>query len=124
MEIMAQVAAIAMEHHKLNEEKNLLRNLLSNIIDSMPSVMIGVDQNGDVVLWNKEAEKNTGIVHTEAKGQKLVEVYSDLQSTIVQGVEQAIVTGEIQPVVKNVCRVGGQSIYQDITVYPLSAGGR
>ncbi len=38
-----------------------LRNYLSNIIDAMPSVLVGVDDQGMVTLWNHLAEQVTGI---------------------------------------------------------------
>ncbi len=37
------------------------RQTLKNIIDSMPSVLVGMDPQGQVTQWNGEAEKITGI---------------------------------------------------------------
>ena len=57
------------------EKVRSLRNYLTNIIDSMPSVLIGVDQNGNVTLWNSCAEKETGISAKQALGQPFVQYF-------------------------------------------------
>ena len=56
------------ELHKKIEELDISKNekakalrLLDNIIDSMPSVLIGIDEEYKVIMWNMEAEKLTDI---------------------------------------------------------------
>ena len=44
------------------KETMRLRKYLSNIIDSMPSILVGVDSEGKVTQWNKTTEQNTGDV--------------------------------------------------------------
>ena len=56
---------------KQEYELQQLRNYLSNIIDSMPSVLIGVDAGGKVTLWNRKAEERMGLTTGEACGQPL-----------------------------------------------------
>ncbi|MCP5047673.1 MAG: cell wall metabolism sensor histidine kinase WalK [bacterium] len=41
-----------------------LRNLLGNIINSMPSALVGVDRDGRVTQWNREAVNITGVSTT------------------------------------------------------------
>jgi len=63
---------IKMKIDDLESAKNeavLLRRYLSNIIDSMPSVLIGIDLEGCVTQWNLLAEKNTGISKESAVGR-------------------------------------------------------
>ena len=48
MEDMGQLAAISIESHRIKKEKNMLNKMLSNIINSMPSILICFDPNGNV----------------------------------------------------------------------------
>ncbi|MDY7029853.1 MAG: transporter substrate-binding domain-containing protein, partial [Spirochaetota bacterium] len=51
-----------------------LRNLLANIINSMPSALIGVDKESRVIQWNQQAEELTGINAASAQGRNLQEL--------------------------------------------------
>lgn len=123
METMAQLAAITVEHHKVQEEKALLRKMMANIIDSMPSVLIGVDAGGGVTQWNKEAEKLTGVPPQHALGKKVGEIYPYFQPEVLQEINQALLCREIKPNLKNNRSIDGNTLYEDITVYPLSSNG-
>lgn len=123
METMAQLAAITVEHHKVQEEKTLLRKMMANIIDSMPSVLIGVDANGRVTQWNKEAEKLTGVPPQSALGGKLGEIYPYFQAQVLEEINHALLCREIKPNLKNTRHIDGETLYEDITVYPLSSNG-
>ncbi|MCP4752353.1 MAG: PAS domain-containing protein, partial [Proteobacteria bacterium] len=56
-----QETASIVEQKQAEAELRHLRNLLENIINSMPSVLIGVDDKERVIQWNREAEKTTGV---------------------------------------------------------------
>jgi two-component system, NtrC family, sensor kinase len=43
------------------KEMRKLRKYLQAIIDSMPSILVGVDQDHRIMLWNQEAERAQGI---------------------------------------------------------------
>lgn len=62
------------EKRETEAEIRRLRNYLSNIINSMPSLIVGVDPNGAVTQWNKMAEKTTGISAEEARRKTISEV--------------------------------------------------
>ncbi|NOX35220.1 MAG: PAS domain S-box protein [Deltaproteobacteria bacterium] len=47
------------QHVKAEKEVFRLRNYLSNIINSMPSVLIGINKKGQVTHWNFKAEQYT-----------------------------------------------------------------
>ncbi len=66
-----------------------LRNYLTNIIDSMPSVLVGVDSEGKVTQWNHEAARATGISIDKAMGQSLIQVFPRM-SVEMDRVKQAI----------------------------------
>lgn len=50
-----------------------MRNYLNNIIESMPSMLIAVDEESRITQWNSAAVEATGISAVEAKGRVLWE---------------------------------------------------
>lgn len=98
----------------LNETKEYL----NSIINSMPSVMIGVTPSGHVTHWNSAAELSTGIREKKALGFRLQEVYPDLPVP-PEMIEEAISLSE--PRMRESIRIDqhGSTRYVDITVYPL-----
>ncbi len=110
------------ERHRAEEELRRLRNYLSNVIDSMPSIMIGVDAEGRVTQWNRQAEQATGMPLGQAQGQLLNAVYPPIQSAMVM-VDQAVRSGQARKDPKVVQEIAGERRFCDITVYPLVTDG-
>lgn len=94
-----------------------LRNLLGNIIDSMPSVLVGVDQSGYVTLWNQGAEQLSGITAAAAQGRPLDEVWPDFSE--MDEVRLSLAEGDIRKRSTVPYQHGGKNCYCDITIYPL-----
>ncbi|MCK5311116.1 MAG: PAS domain S-box protein [Desulfobacteraceae bacterium] len=108
---------------KKGEKKLLsLRNYLSNIIDSMPSILIGVDTKGKVTQWNSKAKHITGLPPEDALGQSLDKVIPRL-ATDMELIHSAMQTCEIKIDRKRVHREKGETLFEDITIYPLIANG-
>ena len=84
----------------------------------MPSVLVGVDPDGWVTRWNREAEHLTGIEAARAAGRHIEMVYPAL-SQATQKVSRAIREKRPHKVCKVISRVDGEVRYSDITVYPL-----
>ena len=106
---------------KLSEkELKRARNYLSNIIDSMPSVLIGVDTNCWVTQWNAEAESQTGIAAYKAIGQPLDKLIARIDSNKVL---EAIKSKQQQTLIKQVRDEGDIKKYENITIFPLIADG-
>ncbi len=107
---------------KNQEELRQLRNLLSNIFDSMPSILIGVDQEGLVTQWNLEAEKTTGETSSDALGRLLTDVFPQLSGEM-EMVRQAMKNRTLQKGTKVARESNGETHFLDVTVYPLVANG-
>ena len=107
------------ERKQAERETRRLKNLLANIIDSMPSVLIGVDRDGLVTQWNSEAEEKTGLSPDEAIGRFFEELIPGMGLTR-EVVQSAINTQEITTIDKHMQIVNGEKLYTDITVYPLT----
>jgi PAS domain S-box-containing protein len=105
-----------------NELKRV-KNYLNNIINSMPSVLVGVDTEGKVTHWNIEAENSTGISSANARGQDLEKVFPQLTPHI-EKITEAIQLRKPQKAEKLMNNEEkGQIRYLDIMIYPLVENG-
>ncbi len=118
----AQLKELLKERVMAEKKINNLKNYLANIIDSMPSVLIGVDQNGLVTQWNNAAIQATGISVNDAQGQPLEIVFPRLSAEMEQ-VKKSIKTGKQQSDLKTPYQREGNTGYEDVTIYPLISNG-
>jgi PAS domain S-box-containing protein len=110
------------ERQRAEAEIRHLQRYLKNIINSMPAVLIGVDVEGKVTHWNREAETVTGVAADEAQGHLFTEVFPHLAAKMAR-VWQAIQEGRPQRETKVAHQHNGETRYADVTVYPLMANG-
>jgi len=101
------------------KELSEARNYISNIVDSMPSILVSVDVDSVVTEWNREAERSTGVPALEAIGQKL-DVVLPRMIPEVDAVGEAIRSCEICTRAKQRHVIDGQIRYEDVTIYPLA----
>ncbi len=108
-----------------NAEKELetIQHYLSNIINSMPSILIAVDMNKKVSQWNKQAEALTGISMAEAHNKLLPDVFPRLRSHMPK-VDESLRKREMQHIAKSTYSTEENvTFHEDITIYPLTADG-
>ncbi len=96
-----------------------LKNYLNNIINSMPSILIGVDGDGKVTQWNKEAERFTGVGADQAKGLRCKTILPQFRE-VLAGVADAMVENAPWIQEKEAVEMNGEMRRFDITMYPLS----
>lgn len=99
-----------------------LSSYLSNIINSMPSVLVGVDSDLNITLWNNEAEKITGVDPEKAKGTPFFQHFPYM-NCIKEKIEDAINSRDIQRESKTKLNREDKTIYENITIYPLERKG-
>ncbi len=101
-------------------ERENLRIYLSDIINSMPSVLIGVGSDGEVTQWNREAEKAAGLKAEEAVGRPLGEVYPEIMEQLEKkGI--SLSSGSACKELRVKRNADGEVRYKDIVVYPISS---
>lgn len=110
------------ERKQAEEETRRLRNYLGSIINSMPSMLIGVDLEGLVTMWNDVAVKETGVTAKAARAQS-VERLLPMLSGHLDKVREAVESRTVKAESKAPRIVGGQLRYEDVTVYPLISNG-
>jgi PAS domain S-box-containing protein len=104
-------------HRKLKDAKNYI----DNIIDSMPSILLGVDAELNITRMNPRAETYAGRRYSESKGEKLQSVFPFLQpyiEKIIQAMEDRKASGET----KIPRHINGKLCYENLTIYPLVDG--
>ncbi len=114
------VAIDITEQKHAKEEVARMRLYLKNIIDSMPSVLIGVDPWGYITVLNHLAEQAGGVSWEAAQGRFFGDVFPQLESQFEQ-VRQAIRHGRPIKTPRMTLEVQGELRYADVMVYPLMA---
>ena len=108
----------------LKAEKDLKRaqTFISNIINSMPSILISVDSNLDIVQWNDKAIEFTGISQEKAKGKDLLSVFPLLKAELPR-IHHSIAEKIIERETKKSTTIDKETHFFDITIFPLSVDG-
>ena len=107
---------------RAEDELAKTKNYLANIINSMPSILVGVDPEGKITHWNMEAEKISSISSNDAVGlplsQALPDMKNELERILIAMKNRVIETDSVQTKTDE-----GTTRYDDITIYPLIANG-
>lgn len=105
------------------EERRKLEQYLRNIVDSMPSLLVGVDVRGRVTQWNAEAERRTGVSRNDAVGC-LVQELLPLPGHAMERLQEALSQRLLQKVERvTLDDAEGRQRFADVLVYPLVANG-
>ena len=110
------------QHKQDEEELRRLRNYLSNIIDSMPSMLVAVDSDGKVTQWNHQTEQTTGLSFEEARCQPLSKVFPYLAGEM-ERIKMSIRERRVIRAPKVSRKVEHEIRYEDITIFPLVTNG-
>jgi PAS domain S-box-containing protein len=69
---------------ELEHDLSSAKNLLANIVESTETIIIHFDRLGHIAIWNRAAEKCTGIKAGAALGKHLTEINLDFHKSHVQ----------------------------------------
>ncbi|SMF06627.1 PAS domain-containing sensor histidine kinase [Desulfovibrio gilichinskyi] len=106
------------ERKRVELELQQTRNYIKDIIDSMPSLIIGVNSEGEIIHFNSNAEKRSTIAANRLLGEKIGEAFPAL-TKYSSHIEKAIETGIPETEIRSPYGQDGQK-FQDIMIYPLS----
>ncbi|WP_320170098.1 PocR ligand-binding domain-containing protein [Maridesulfovibrio sp.] len=109
------------QRKEAEQEITTLRNYLVNIIDSMPSIIIGVDPDGLVTQWNKGAEEATGLKSSDALGHPLQKILPEMTHDFHR-ITNAIVNQTKHKYEIITTDKSCSKVYREVTIYPLIAG--
>ncbi len=96
-----------------------IRLLLENLVNSMPSAIIALDNEMRITQWNLEAEKIFGILESSAMGERLLDVLPQHRKEIMKFVRRS--NKSLKAFKRNLTsHINGQRRQFEIMVYPLS----
>jgi PAS domain S-box-containing protein len=103
---------------------NRLKSWLSDIIDSLPSIIVGVDHDGRVNLWNQQAEKFAGILSPDAKGREAAALLPGFSNQLQQAIE--VIDSRVPYRAEKILIRSPEQHYYDVQIYPLvtESGGQ
>jgi PAS domain S-box-containing protein len=110
------------ERRQTEREVRRLRNYLSSIIDAMPSLLVAVDIDCRVTLWNQSAQATTGVAVSEALGAIVSALLPQLAAETAT-IRAAMADNRIRRDTKIPHRQEGQVRYEDVTIFPLDVDG-
>jgi PAS domain S-box-containing protein len=108
------------EHKRAAEEIRHLKNYLANIIDSMPSALVGMDMERIVTQWNRQAEAITGIPAQEAIGKPVTTVIPEF-SPWIESMGAEAKKRHPAALEKLLLEKDGERHFYDLMLYPLVA---
>ncbi|WP_022667009.1 PAS domain S-box protein [Desulfospira joergensenii] len=110
------------ERKQAEKELRQLQNYLSNIINSMPSVLVAVNQEGRVTQWNNRTEQTTGLSFEQALDQPLVKVFPRLAEEM-ERIRTSIRERRVIRSHKIPLKTDQETRFEDITIFPLVSSG-
>lgn len=110
------------ESRQYEEDRNRLQRLVINILNSMPSVLAGVDPAGMINMWNMEAQRMTGMKYDDAIGKPIMSLLPVMEQCR-DSLHKALSEGQVQKEGKVPGIVEGRQAFHDITIYPLLDDG-
>ena len=112
----------ATERRRTEQEMARMRLDLKSIIDSMPSVLVGVDRDCAITAWNREAEKATGVPARDALGHSFREFFPELEQRLAE-VREAVHDDRLVDTRRLTVEDEEGHRHLEVMVYPLLARG-
>ncbi len=110
------------ERKKMESALHETRNYIRNIIDSMPSVIIGLDNDCKITHFNTAAQRLAVIPATELEGADVETAFPPL-AKYAYSITQAIESGIPETGIRTQ-GISAPHSHQDIIIYPLNDGMR
>lgn len=102
------------QHLETTKRLHSSENYIKNILKSMPSMLVGLNPDGNITQWNEKAEKYTGIKTEDAIGKNLWKAYPIITITANQ-VQESLEQQSITTI-----RQSQRGLFHfDITIYPI-----
>jgi PAS domain S-box-containing protein len=109
----------AVARHEISQELvSEAQDYLHSILNSMPSMLIGITEAGTITHWNNQAEQSTGVSSTSALGKDIHQTYPELPLSAPR-LREIIANGDSKSFESIQHGKGSLAAYQDIVIYPL-----
>jgi PAS domain S-box-containing protein len=94
------------------------KDYVKSIINSMPSVIIGVDPKGVVTQWNRDAAQMTGVTENQAVGKEFTVLFPQL-SSFRPDLHRAMETRAAQSREKQILALKDKNMVVDVMIFPI-----
>ena len=108
---------------RLSDERERLAQMrvyLKNIFDSMPSILVAINETDIVVEWNEAACRATGVPSSEAVGREIWRVLP-LMEKYRAYIHEVFTTREPKEFHREATGVGEREVFHHISLFPLVA---
>lgn len=119
--IRASIIDISQRKKKENEIQKA-HNYASNIMDSMPFMLIGLDNDLNITHWNTKSEELTGIAAGNALGKFISDVYPSMQLEL-DLIKESMKKQTVEKSSKRSRITAKGTVIENITVFPVSDTG-
>ncbi len=110
------------QERKAEAEVESLRNLLASIINSMPSYLITVDKDLNVVQWNKQVDRLLKDRALKPDSRSLLDILPSL-TPYIDKIHQAIEEQRVFTSFKNKRIEKGEIRFENIQIFPILSNG-
>ena len=104
---------------KIEKKLTGFQNYLNNIIDSMPSALIALDEQLFVTQWNQEAGALSGTPLNEALNQPIFLAFAPLKPFLAQ-IRRATEQHRVEKIERVTWEKAGEPHHYALTIYPLT----
>lgn len=104
--------------HRLEKALKRAQNYIVGIINSMPSIIVGVDPHGFITNLNLKAEQESRLSAEEAMGKRFDKAFSRFTEQMDQ-INKAIMQRKTKHILKTNQKRDQEALYEEIVVYPL-----
>ncbi|GAB6163213.1 hypothetical protein JCM12298_23730 [Desulfothermus naphthae] len=111
------------EEKRIQMELEKLRNMLQNIINSMPSKLITVDRDFKVVYWNKYFESLLGEKQSKDLRNKNLFDVIEIEDELKNKLKKAILAKDIQSYLRRSEDKDGFEKIEIVIIFPLQSNG-
>jgi len=118
----ARLSAEVAERVRTEQELHKAHDAFGAILDSMPSIVIGVDHQCRVTHWNRTAAELTGTPADQVVGQPVDQALPRLRHRL-EAIQGSMDEGRPRRLDKQIFNQDGQARQEDILIFPLRHAG-
>ncbi len=107
------------ERKKIENQLEYFKNYLSDIINSMPSEIIGINSDGLINLWNNQIATRTGLSAEKIINSKADDILKKFNIKI-STIHKCIKTGKQKLISKKEINENNKITFKNIIIYPLT----
>ena len=121
-EMMEQILNRDIERDRVESQLKSARFFLGSVIDSMPSLLITIEEDGEITQWNKAAAALTEISDAEAVGKNLWELLPSFIE-FKERINQISATDKSLEFYKELITIAENPFYFNGSIFPLLDAG-